>query len=322
LIDTEGNGEQCMGMPEIPEFLYAPTKNVAEVIDLIDQVTAGKLKFPDGSPVETLCVDSYTILWSVRQEVGSLAAENRAQRYGKSKDEANMTQLDWVLAKRPLKQLNTRINNSPIRFIVFIAREKDLYREKPGGRKDELVKDGVCPDVIKGTDYDVNLILHLGWQGENKWQATVEKVQGALGKIMPKGKVLTTFPAKELIEYASHMTATAGSEKGEVETAEESLKKEGPVQRPTTPAGQMTEALKQERQEQGNRALERLAEKKQAFIKAAMEAGYKTDDGRPDMTAIAAVLKPMKMWPYDPAKHDDALTLLKSKKVPAVPFAE
>jgi len=68
LIDTEGNGEQCVGIPEIPEFLLARTKDVNEIIQIVDQVAAGKHRFPDGRPILTVAIDSISVLWSIRKD--------------------------------------------------------------------------------------------------------------------------------------------------------------------------------------------------------------------------------------------------------------
>src|SRR5579859_4283400 len=286
LIDTEGNGDQCIGVPEIAPFLLLTTKDVNEVIDALDDVASGKLKFPDGSPVETVVIDSTTVLWSVRQEVGSLAAEQRAAKWNKSADQANMTQLDWVLAKRPLKRLNTRLNNSPIKFIIFTAREKDLYQQKEGGKKDELVKVGVTPDVIKGTEYEVNVALHFGFDPAGAWQCTVDKVQGALGKTLPKGKTLKKYPIKEILDFAAGVQVAVGDQKGEMEAAEASLKKEIAEEKP------------------------KMQPTKAAFLEEAVRMGYATPDGKPDAVAIKNALVKAELYPYEPAHHVAALKAL------------
>jgi hypothetical protein len=311
VIDTEGNASQCADMPEIPEFLLLETKDPQEVIKALDDVAAGKLKFSDGALVETVSIDSYSVLWSVRQETGSMAAERRAAKYNKSPDEANMTQLDWVLAKRPLKQLNTRLNNCPIKYVVLIARENDLYQQKEGGRKDEMVKIGVKPDVVKGTEYEVNIIFHFGFDGGGAWQCTVDKVQGELGKKLPKGKTFKAYPIKELLEYARGMTGEAGTEKGEVETARESVKQEAPQpQQPPKP--------EKPAKPQGGTPID---EAKAAFLKEAADLGFRLEDGKPDTQTIKNVLESKGLYPYKPEHHDQALAALTEVRAKLDPAA-
>jgi len=197
LIDTEGNAEHCTEMPEIPEFLHARTKDLDEVIDVIDRVADGAVRFPDGRPVLTLALDSVTVLWTMRKDTRALIAEERSARYHRSAEEANFTQLDWTMAKRPLMRLNARLNNCPIKFMIFTAREQDAYSVDDRNR-DKITKIGVKPEAIKGLEYDMNLVLHLrhaetetGKRGP--WECEVTKVQGALGAKLPVGKVLKTF---------------------------------------------------------------------------------------------------------------------------------
>jgi hypothetical protein len=310
VIDTEGNASQCADMPEIPEFLLLETKDPQEVIKALDDVAAGKLKFSDGALVETVSIDSYTVLWSVRQETGSMAAERRAAKYNKSPDEANMTQLDWVLAKRPLKMLNTRLNNCPIKHVVLIARENDLYQQKEGGRKDEMVRVGVKPDVVKGTEYEVNVIFHFGFDPGGVWTATVDKVQGKLGEKMPKGKTFKKFPIKELLEFAAGMTGAAGTEKGEIETAQDSARREKVEGEPSAQKPTKAEPSKPAKPQGGASTAE--VEAKAKFLKEAAALGYKLEDGRPDVATIRNVLESKGLYPYGPEKHAEAMAALKA----------
>ena len=201
IIDTEGNIDQVVGHPDIPEFLYDQTKDVHEIIKIMDDVAAKKIKFADGRLVRTLAVDTASVLWQVRQEVGAQAAEKRALRYNKSADEATMTPLDWVTAKRPLKRLQTRMANMPIPFLIMTAREKVKYAE--GAGKDP-VQVGVEADVMKGLQYDVNLSLRFG-NDETGWFGQVDKVQGVLSSKLPVGGIMRTFPSEYLISYASQI---------------------------------------------------------------------------------------------------------------------
>nr|MBN1228903.1 hypothetical protein [Anaerolineae bacterium] len=222
LIDCEGNSDQCVGMSEVPEFLRVVTKDVYEILDVMDAVSEGKIKFPDGRPVQTLGIDGYSILWSVRQEAGSLNAERRANRRGNNNpDEVSMTQLDWVLAKRPLKRLNARLNAPGVKYLVLTTREKDQYVERQNNGRTELVKEGVTIDAMRGLDYEVNFALHM--QSVNPFRCQVTKAQGSLGKMFPVGTVLDHYPAEELLAYATG-GGTATSD--DVEVAERQLLRE------------------------------------------------------------------------------------------------
>lgn len=224
LIDTEGNSDQCIGMEEIPPFMRVVTKDVYEIVDILDQVGAGKVKFPGGAPVETVGIDSVSVLWSVRQEAGSLNAERRVKKYraGASPDDATMTQLDWTIAKRPLKRLYSRMNGNPgVRFFVCTAREKDEFEKVMKNGREELVKVGVIPDVMKGLGYDVNLALHM--QQTTGWQCRVTKVQGLLGHTLPVGTTASEFPAGVILEHA---TGSGTAVQDEVDLAARQLERE------------------------------------------------------------------------------------------------
>jgi hypothetical protein len=219
LIDSEGNGVQCVDMPEIPEFLYAPTKDVTKATRMVRAAAESKLKFSSGSGVETAMIDSASVFWSVQQEVAGTLAGNRAARYGKSPEEAAATLKDWGLAKRPLKALYTAVNNSPIKFLVFICREKDLYKEDEHN-KDKLEKIGFTWDGMKGLDYEMNLVLRFSYDANGKWQYEVKKVQGGLGKLFPIGKTGTKIDFPALSDYAAHLKPSEGAEENEGDVAD------------------------------------------------------------------------------------------------------
>ena len=217
LIDTEGNSDQCVGVPEIPPFLRLKTKNSREIMEMLDKVAEGKMKFPDGKPVETVAIDSWSVSWSVAQEAAAVSAEKRAEKKGYNVESASMTQLDWVITKRPMKRILNRLNGTTVRFFILIAREKDLYTEKNG----ELLKQGVTADVVRGTEYEMNLVLHFDFDETGKWFYEVTKVQGALGTLFPPRGKGTTFPIEELVQYASAFTPNGKRGKDEDEIAGE-----------------------------------------------------------------------------------------------------
>lgn len=234
-IDAEGNTDQCVDMVDvIPPFLRVKTKDTRKVMEVLDQVATGKIRFPDGSPVETVCIDSVSVLWSVQQEVAAVNAEKRAKRYNKNLDEATMTQLDWVIGKRPLKRIYARLSSSPIKYLVMIAREKDLYKEKEGSN--ELIKIGVQPDCMKGLDYDMNLVMHFLFDEGGKWKAEVTKVQGGLGRIFPHKSIHNEFPYAKLAEYAKKIVASETAEEDETEVAEKVVEHEEQLTQPKTQA--------------------------------------------------------------------------------------
>lgn len=191
-------------------------------MEWVDKVANGEVKFPDGKLVETVCIDSVSILWSVQQEVASKSAEKRAERYNKNKDEATLTQLDWVMAKRPLKRLSNRFNGTNVKYLVLIGREKDLYEEVGS----DLKKTGVTADVMKGTEYDMNVVLHFQFDKDGKWFYDVTKVQGSLGTIFPTNTKGTKFPMPELKKYSEALKPEAKVETSEEDIAESIVKDE------------------------------------------------------------------------------------------------
>lgn len=211
LIDTEGNSDQ-IDRDEVPPFLVKKTKDPAQIADMIEAAGRGEIKFPNGKLVETVGIDSLTVLWGMGQELAQKLAEKRASRKGIPKDEAGITQLDWGIGKRPIKKIYQRFNNSPIKFLVVTAREKALYEDSKGD--DNTVKRvGVTFDAMKGIEYEVNVALHF-LEGE-KWSYQVDKVQGALKKIFPLNAKGYEFPQKALMEYAATVKTVANQEEDE-----------------------------------------------------------------------------------------------------------
>ena len=98
--------------------------------------------------------------------------------------------------------MSNQINGSPLKYIFYTARQKDLYKEEEKNGKKELVKVGVTPDWVKGTEYDMNLVMHFYYDDKGQWMWEVTKVQGALGQILPVGKTGHEFPASEILNFA------------------------------------------------------------------------------------------------------------------------
>lgn len=270
VIDTEGNTDQCVNMPEIPEFLRVQTKDARKIFQIIDAAANGDIKFPDGSPVETVAIDSISVLWSVGQEAAAAAAEARALKYHKSLDEATPAMSDWNIAKRPIKRIYNRLSNSPIKYLFLISREKDKY-EQNGTNAQDIKKDGFTFDAMKGIDYDMNIAFRLGYDANKKWYAEVTKVQGALSKILPLGKQFKEFPTKEIMDYTAKIKAAAGKEDDEEEMGRKLAKSETTDKEPHD---------------------------KQALITFAKENGIFSPE------AVGDILKANGLVPYDEANWD------------------
>ena len=190
LIDTEGNSDVLLNHPDIPPFLRIKTKDVRQILSVLEAAAEGKLTLPNGEKVETVSLDSWTVLWGVQQDVAAKFAEKRAEKKRYSVDEANITMTDWAKSKRPMKRVLNIINGSQIKFLIIIARQKEEYEM----RGTDAVKTGrVIPDVMKGTEYDVNLALHFSMEN-GKWGFETSKVQGSLIDLFPLGKKQGQFP--------------------------------------------------------------------------------------------------------------------------------
>ena len=194
LIDTEGNSDVLIGHPDIPPFLRVKSKDVRQILAVLEAAANGELKFPDGAKVETVSLDSWTVLWGVQSDVASKMAENRASKYNKNVEEANITMTDWSKSKRPMKRILNLINGSQIKYLVLIARQKDEYETT--GKMDAVKTGRVIPEVMKGTEYDVNLALHFTIEN-GKWGFETSKVQGSLIDLFPLGKKQAKFPFEE-----------------------------------------------------------------------------------------------------------------------------
>jgi hypothetical protein len=220
IIDVEGKAHHAIGVDGVQEFLMVQTKDVYEILDVLDDLAAGKIKFPDGSPVETVSIDSSTVLWSVRQEAGAMMAEIRAEKYARGKavdpDNVNMTMMDWNKVKRPLKRLMNKLNNSPVKYFVITAREKPLYQEVKQGNRTELQRIGEQPDLQRGVEYEVDVAFRF--LPGPPWKCRVTRTRGLLDAIMPIGAEFDTFPHEALIEYA---TGSGAILQDEVELAKE-----------------------------------------------------------------------------------------------------
>lgn len=205
IIDAEGNTDQCVKNRAIPPFQRVKTQDSRRVLDILEAASKGLICMPNGDPIQTICIDSVSVIWSVQQEVAATLAEKKAQRYNKPLEDASVTMQDWNKAKRPLKMVLNRFSKTNIPFLVLIAREKPLYEELPGG---ELKKMGVTPNMVRDTEYDMNLALHFQIT-DRKWGYEVTKVQGGLNDLFPLNSTGSALPLNRLFEYASRLKPEA-----------------------------------------------------------------------------------------------------------------
>ncbi len=243
MIDVEGNGPQCVGMKEIPEFLIYGTTDVYEVCDILDEVIADRIKFSDGRKVQTVFIDGMSILWEVRKEVATDKAEIRTNKWNKpgqvvtSADDIDISMREWNIAKRPLKALSTSLANLPVPFIVMSTREKPMTVPKPGSkRQDDVINVGVEMDAMKGLAYEANLAMRFFTDDiidgskliKGPWKCEVTKVQGALGYTMPLGKQFASYPIGEILAHAKNIKPSVGTAKTEMAVAKEQAKRDEP----------------------------------------------------------------------------------------------
>lgn len=276
LIDTEGNSDMCVRNPKIPPFQRVKTQDSRKVLQVLEAAGKGLIRMPNGSPIETVCIDSVSVLWGVQQEVAAALAEQRALKYNKAIEDANTTQNDWGRAKRPMKAILNRFSKGTIKILVLIAREKDLVKEGPDG---QLVKLGLTYDAVKNTHYDMNLTLHFQWDGPDKkrWSYQVTKVQGpTLGETFPDGSTGTAIPFDQLWAFTDKLKPVE-EEGGEGDNLAEEI------------ATTMTKAAVEHTQAN--------------LIKYATEKGFTAAE-------LGAILKEAGFSGFDPAKWDAMITTI------------
>jgi hypothetical protein len=234
LIDAEGNSDPCLRMKEIPPFMRIKTKDPRKVMELLRSCEKGEIKFPDGSSVETFCIDSWSVLWGVQSEFAAALAEARSARKNYNVAEANATPSDWGKAKRPMKSLLNAANGSKIRYMVFIARQKEEVIELPNG---DTKKTGeVMADVMKNTMYDMNLALHFKYVS-GSWCFSTTKVQGDLSTIFPLGKQQPALPYDKLFKFFSENELGQGATQDDADIAREQVEEDMAVEFQPSQAG-------------------------------------------------------------------------------------
>jgi hypothetical protein len=271
LFDTEGNSDMCLDHPAIKPFLQVKTKDIRKIQAGI-QAARKPIKMPSGVMLQTIGVDSGSILWAEQTDVAAYLAEQRAQRKNQDMDSANITQNDWTKAKRPLKRLMLEFSLTVIPFLIMTAREKDLYEEQPNG---DLKKVGVIPDLVKNSVYDFNLAVRLFVEG-GKRSYEITKVQGSLGELFPVGSRGTNFPIEKLLQYAERLQP-------------------GPEDNLDGDADGETDLAAKIAAEEAQSAMERTQSN---LIKLATERGY-------NATELGAILKGKGFSGFDPSRWND-----------------
>ncbi len=89
-------------------------------------------------------------------------------------------------------------------------------------RSDERVKIGERLDVVKGTEYEMNLILRF-FNENGAWGYETTRVQGALSNLFLVGKRGKQIPYKDLFAYASSIKPVALKDKSEADLASEQV---------------------------------------------------------------------------------------------------
>lgn len=158
VIDTESSTDAYRGRPDMPPFSVAKSAQPSEIIPVLEQLQgAGYIKAGKQTlKPETIVIDSFSVLWQVRQEAGQKLAETRAKRAGKSPDEAKVAFGDWSVIKKPINRLYNLLINMPV-HVIITAREKDLYDEDTNQPK----KIGHAPDIERNAPYVFDLVLRL-----------------------------------------------------------------------------------------------------------------------------------------------------------------
>ncbi|GIL24647.1 MAG: hypothetical protein BroJett042_31600 [Bacteroidota bacterium] len=157
VIDTESSTDAYRGRPDMPPFSVAKSAQPSEIIPVLEQLQkVGYIKAEQTLRPETIVVDSFSVLWQVRQEAGQKLAEARARKAGKSPDEAKVAFGDWSVIKKPINRLYNLLINMPV-HVIITAREKDLYDEDTNQPK----KIGHAPDIERNAPYVFDLVLRL-----------------------------------------------------------------------------------------------------------------------------------------------------------------
>lgn len=135
-IDMEGSadlytpGHEIPGWGVIPHYDILHTKSIDDVARAIDILRAD-----GGKTWETLVIDPATVLNQVLQDAGQVRAETRNTRYGRSADEATMSDADWGVVKRKTYSLMTDLANLPV-HVILTAHLREVFETRRVGGKE------------------------------------------------------------------------------------------------------------------------------------------------------------------------------------------
>jgi len=154
VIDTESSTDAYRGRSDIPEFWVAKSAQPSEILETLEHLAQrGSI---GGITPQTLVVDSFSVLWQVRQEAG----QKKAERHAKNPDQARVSYYDWAWIKRPIQRLYTQLVNMPFN-IILTAREKAVYDEIKDGSQTKLEIVDYVPDIERNAEYVFDLVLRL-----------------------------------------------------------------------------------------------------------------------------------------------------------------
>jgi len=180
IIDTESSTDAYRGRADLPPFTVAKTASPLEVTPLLEELhKTGAVR--NGSArlhPQTLVIDSYSVLWQVRQEAGQRMAEERARTKKQDAEKARVAFGDWSLIKRPIQRHYTLLINMPL-HVVITAREKALYDDNT----DQPKVIGQQPDIERNAAYIFDIILRLSVE----YGQHVATVEGSRYSSLPVG---------------------------------------------------------------------------------------------------------------------------------------
>jgi len=212
IVDTESSTDAYRGRADLPPFTVAKTASPLEVTPLLEElhktgaVRAGTALIRP----QTLVIDSYSVLWQVRQEAGQRMAEERARTKKQDAEKARVAFGDWSLIKRPIQRHYTLLINMPL-HVVITAREKALYDDNI----DQPKIIGQQPDIERNAAYVFDIILRLCVENGQH----VATVEGSRYSQLPVGMRLVN-PTWEPFEALTMAGDTPGQMPDPVAAAE------------------------------------------------------------------------------------------------------
>jgi hypothetical protein len=134
---------------------YDPTSNHGfKANHSVDpRVALEAIKAASSTPVQSaVAIDSMSSVWFEQQEVAERVTQGSKQSAKRASFRA------WAVAKRPLTRLYNLMMGTQC-HIIITARQKEDYEVN---RKGEPTLLGIKPDVEKGLEHAVDVVLHMG----------------------------------------------------------------------------------------------------------------------------------------------------------------